>query len=410
MISALQKIVSDPKKEFLLFGETQHPLFLTYAMPLIQAGISVGIISSAIVNSLGLTIKKTAVDGVYTFKYEVSKPSILCFSSGTKNNQKGIIRTFESWQNSFALISAEITAVPNVKGIVMGALPYSLSLFGVMESLQRGQQPLVFPNHEIKHFTQLKLYENYILWTTPLHCTFLVKAVAKKKMQALESVRYLFVGGANFSNRQRKEIQNVFPNAKIYSFYGASETSFVAIKNPSDNGKSVGEICKNVEVAILDKHNQKVPKKSEGTIWVKSNDVFTSYIQKTLETNKLDGFISTKDKGYIGNQKRLFFTGRPDRHVSVSGHIIDLNALESWYKALLNTEALVIASKPNELKENELVLMTTEKRSAEDWKALKKMAYERLGAQGVPKKWVHCDTWPMLANGKTDIKTLMKWL
>lgn len=410
MISVLQKIVSDPKNTFLLFDETQSTLFLNTALPLIQSGISVGAISSTIVKSLGLTIKKTSIDGVFTSKHEVSKPSILCFSSGTKNNQRGIVRSFESWQNSFALISAEISSFQDAKGIVMGALPYSLSLFGAMESLQRGQQPQVFPNHEIRHFAALESNQNYILWATPLHCMFFVKAFAKKKVQTIESVRYLFVGGANFSNWQRDQVQHVFPNAKIYSFYGASETSFISIKSPSDSGKSVGKICKNVEVAILNEHNQKVPKYIMGTIWVKSNDVFKSYIQKTLKTNELEGFISTKDKGYIGDDNRLFFSGRSDRHVSVSGHIIDLDVLESWYKELLETETLVLVSKPNKQKENELVLLTTENRSAEVWQSLKKKAYDSLGAQGVPKKLVHCLTWPILANGKTDIKALMKWL
>lgn len=409
-MSTLKHIVSDPKNTFLLFDETQHPLFLKYATPLIQSGISVGAISSSIIKSLGLNINKTTVNGVYTVKHEVSKPSILCFSSGTKNQQKGIVRSFESWKNSFALIADQITDFPDVKGLVMGALPYSLSLFGAMESLQRGQQPQVFPNHEIRHFTKLASNQNYMLWATPLHCMFFVKAFAKNQMKAIHAVRYLFVGGAKFSNQQRNKVQYVFPNAKIYSFYGASETSFITLKHPNENNKSVGEICKNVEVAILDEYNQKVPNHTIGTIWIKSKDVFSSYLQNTLKTNELNGFISTKDKGYVGYKNRLFFSGRPDRRISVSGHVIDLDALESWYKELLETETLVLLSKPNEIKENIIVLLTNEKRSAEVWQTLKKKAHDTLGLQGVPKKWIFCDIWPMLANGKADIKTLTKWL
>jgi len=409
-MSTLQHIVTNPKNTFLLFDETQHPLFLKHATSLIQSGISVGAISSSIIKSLGLNINKTIVNGVYTVKHEVSKPSILCFSSGTKNQQKGIVRSFESWKNSFALITDQITDFPDVKGLVMGALPYSLSLFGAMESLQRGQQPQVFPNHEIRHFTKLASNQNYMLWATPLHCMFFVKAFSKNQMKAIHAVRYLFVGGAKFSNQQRSKVQYVFPNAKIYSFYGASETSFVTLKHPNENTKSVGEICKNVEVAILDEYNQKVPNHTNGTIWIKSKDVFSSYLQKSLKTNELNGFISTKDKGYIGYKNRLFFSGRPDRHISVSGHVIDLDLLETWYKELLETETLVLLSKPNEIKENIIVLLTNEKRSAEVWQTLKKKAHDTLGAQGVPKKWIFCDMWPMLANGKADIKTLMKWL
>ena len=89
MITALQKIVINPKSTFLLFDETQHHLFLNYAVPLIQAGISVGPVSTSIVKSLGLKVEKTTIEGVYTVSYEILNPSILCFSSGAKNNQKG---------------------------------------------------------------------------------------------------------------------------------------------------------------------------------------------------------------------------------------------------------------------------------------------------------------------------------
>lgn len=410
MLKTLQKLVYSPKNRFLLFDESQNNLFLHYAIPLIQSGISVGAISTSIIKSLKPNVQKTTFDGVYLATHDVPNPSILCFSSGTKNNQKGIVRTFESWQNSFALIQDEITAFPDVKAIVLGALPYSLTLFGAMESLQRGQHPLVFPTHELRYFTQLQSNQNYILWVTPLHCAFFIKALDKKHMHPIETIRYVFVGGAQFSNRQRDALQNVFPNAEIYSFYGASETSFITIKYPNDNSKSVGTICKGVQVAILDKQQQNCSKNEVGTIWVNSKDVFDSYFYKAHKLNRLDNFISINDRGFIDAQNRLFFAGRAERHISISGHIIDLNAVEIWYKEALATETLAILAKPNELKENELFLMTSKQLSKSDWQSLKKSAYDTLGAQGVPKKWLHCATWPLFANGKTDIKTLEKWL
>lgn len=410
MLKTLQQQVSSPKNVFLLFDETQNNLFLNYAIKLIQSGISVGAISTSIVKSLRLNVQKTAIDGVYLTTYDVPSPSILCFSSGTKNNQKGIVRAFESWQNSFSLIKDEITTFPDAKAIVFGSLPYSLTLFGAIESLQRGQQPLVFPMHEFRYFKQLQPNQNFILWITPLHCTFFVKAFAMKRMQSIPMIRYVFVGGAEFTNRQRGALQNVFPNAKIYSFYGASETSFITIKHPYDNSKSVGAICKGVKVVVLDKHNQKCSNNQVGTIWVNSKDSFMSYFQRSLKINKLDNFISINDRGFLDAKNRLFFAGRTERHISISGHILDLNALEIWYKEALSTETLALLSQSNDEKENNLVLLTNENLTPHVWQSIKKEAYKGLGAQGVPKKWIHCTTWPLLANGKTDLKTLEKWL
>lgn len=410
MITTLQNVVSNPQKTILLFDETQHQLFLSTALPLIQAGISVGAISTGIVKALGLRVNSTAIDGVFSCAISVLKPSIVCFSSGAKNNQKGVVRTFESWQNGFALIKHELSAFSDAKAIVLGALPYSLPLFGAMESLQRGQQPLVFPTQELRYFTQLPSNQNYILWITPLHCFFFTKALSKKHMEPIEAIRYVFVGGAQFSNPQRSALQKVFPNAKIYSFYGASEVSFITIKHPTDNSNSLGAICKGVEVIILDEKHQKCAANQVGTIWIKSNSVFDTYFHKKHKINKLGDFISTKDRGFLDHHNRLFFIGRTERHISISGHIIDLNILEVWYKNALATETLALLPQPNTSKENDLVLITTENLSPKVWQSLKKAAHSALGAQGVPKKWLHCPSWPQLATGKTDIKTLEKWL
>ena len=243
MLVALQKLITPSQNEFHLFDEAQRDLFLKYSIPLLQSGYNVGVISTAIVKSLGLKVFATTISGVYTAPHKVQKPSVLCFSSGSKNTQKGIVRSFDSWQNSFTLIQDELTAFPNATAIVLGALPYSLSLFGAMESLQRGRRPIVFPTQELRHFAQLKFTTNYLLWATPLHCTFFVKAFVVKQLKPIEAIKYVFVGGAQFTNRQRAELQNVFPNAKIYSFYGTSETSFISLKHPTVTTESVGKIC-----------------------------------------------------------------------------------------------------------------------------------------------------------------------
>ena len=409
MLVALQKLITHSQNEFLLFDEAQRDLFLKYSIPLLQSGYNVGVISTAIVKSLGLKVFATTISGVYTAPHKVQKPSVLCFSSGSKNTQKGIVRSFDSWQNSFTLIQDELTAFPNATAIVLGALPYSLSLFGAMESLQRGRKPIVFPTQELRHFAQLQFTTNYLLWATPLHCTFFVKAFVEKRLMPIKAIKYVFVGGAQFSNRQRAELQNVFPNAKIYSFYGTSETSFISLKHPTDTTESVGKICKGVAVSILDENHQKLSINNIGSIWINSKNNFDSYFQKALKINTLNKSISIDDRGFLNNQNQLFFTGRFGRQLSISGHIIDLDTLENWYKNALQIETLALVAQPNKLKENELVLMTSKNLSLTQWRSLKQSAQDALGVQSVPKKWLLCDEWPMLANGKTDLKTLEKW-
>jgi long-chain acyl-CoA synthetase len=410
MLATLQHLVSDPKKEILLFDESQQILFTEYALSLLNSGFSIGAIVLEIIESLNLEVKRTDMEGVFICPYSVPKPSILCFSSGTKNNQKGIVRTYQSWQHSFDIITTEISDFPTARAIVLGALPYSLSLFGVMESLARGKAPMLLSANSIKRIEKINPTENYILWTTPSHCSFFIQSLAKAQMKPIETVKYVFVGGAYFSNQLRGQLQKVFPAAKIYSFYGSSETSFIALKKPEDTSSSVGKICHGVEVFVADENNQKLPVNSVGTIWIKSNQLFSEYFQKSFKISKLDDYISTNDKGFMDSNNRLFFSGRTDRKVSISGHIIDLNTLEKWYKNELQKEDIVLLIKPNDEKKNILVLCAKHPIPKKQWQRIKKNAINKMGIQGVPKEWLHCPEWPLLKNGKIDITKLKSLL
>lgn len=410
MLHTLQHLVANPKKEILLFDESQQSLFLEYALPLINAGLSVGPISTDIIKSVNILVKMTAIPGIFTCMHPLSKPSILCFSSGTKNHQKGIVRTYKSWQPSFDIIAKEIADFPSAKGIVLGSLPYSLSLFGVMESICRGKKPLILSSFGLHSFDLLSSNENYILWATPSHCSFFVHALRKKKMNPIKNVNCVFVGGAHFSNQLRSQLQQVFPHAKIFSFYGASETSFITLKHPEDNSESVGNICPGIAISVRDENNQQLPNNNSGTLWVKSQQCFDSYLQKDLKINQLNGFISVYDSGYIDDDNRLFFSGRTARKVSISGHVIDVDILEKWYKIELNKEDIVLFVNPNEEKENTLILCVKYPITENQWQILKKSAFIKLGPQGVAKKWVHCPEWPLRKNGKIHMQKLKSFI
>ena len=351
-------------------------------------------------------LKATPITGVYSYAINVSTPSILCFSSGTLDQHKGILRTYKSWATSFALVGRHISPKKELKGIVLGSLPYSLSLFGAMESLQRGVYPLVFPSEKLRFFDVLEENTSYLLWLTPVHCSFYIQALKDQKIVPEKRIASVFVGGAFFSNAQRTELQQVFPNAKIYSFFGTSETSFISLKSPEDTTDSVGVICPEVAVECRDEQYTLVPPNEQGTIWVKSSQNFTQYIENTTPHQERNGYISVHDSGYIDKTNRLYFRGRKGRTTSISGHVVYLDSLEIWFKETVNQEQLALMARSHSKKEHELLLYISEEIAPSSWKELKKKAQNTFGIQGVPKTWIHRPKWPMLENGKTDYNAL----
>ena len=406
MLTQIQHFFPDPKAQILLFEVQATTLFLNNALPLLQANYSIGVMGPNIKAQLEDHLELTAIPGVAAYPIKPSAPSILCFSSGTLDQHKGILRTYKSWAASFAIVARHISNKKEMKGIVLGALPYSLSLFGAMESLQRGVQPLIFSSEKLRFFDALEVNIPYMLWMTPVHCSFYIQALKEHKITPESRINYIFVGGAFFSNTQRTALQNVFPNAKIYSFFGTAETSFISIKSPEDTTDSVGEICPEVSLECRDEQQKLVSSNEQGSIWVKSSQNFSRYINDTISIKENNGYISVNDSGCVDNTNRLYFTGRKGRTVSISGHIVYLDSLERGFKEKLNIEHLALLARPNTKKEHELLLCIAEEISPSEWRELKKKAQETYGNQGVPTTWIHCPNWPILENGKTDYNAL----
>lgn len=406
----LDHILPDKNSALLFFKATEASLFIEWALPLLEKGYSVGIGTNKQLENTATPYSKTPWKGVLLLHFLLQEASILCFSSGTTNAQKGIVRTFKSWQKSFCLMANIVKNKGHLTGIVLGALPFSLSLFGVMESLYRKKRPLLSNPQQFLKGTPRGQKKRYLLWITPMHCSFIVKAFAEGRMASQLSIQFVFVGGAYFSNQQRDQLQTVFPKAAIYSFYGTSETSFISIKPPTDKSESVGTICQGVKVSIRNTKNKSLAKYTKGYIWVAGAHLFSNYIHNNLNNNSLENYFLTNDLGYVDTKNRLFFAGRASENLSICGHKIDLHALERWYKSSLNRETLALFAVPHASKENKLVLVLSARLSSVQWRNLKAKALAALGPQGTVSKWCFCPDWPQTTNGKIDRKALKKFL
>ena len=278
----LDHILPDKNSALLFFKATEASLFIEWALPLLEEGYSVGIGTNKQLENTATPYSKTPWKGVYLLHCPLQEVSILCFSSGTTNAQKGIVRTFKSWQKSFYLIVNIMGGQCSHNGIVLGALHFSLSLFGIMESLYRGKNAIVSNPKELLKGSPCEEKKTFVLWATPLHCSFFINAYATGHMTPQLNVQFIFIGGAHFSNQQRDQLQTVFPKAAIYSFYGTSETSFISIKPPTDKSESVGTICQGVKVSIRNTKNKSLAKYTKGYIWVAGAHLFSNYIHNNF--------------------------------------------------------------------------------------------------------------------------------
>ncbi len=161
------------------------------------------------------------------------------------------------------------------------------------------------------------------------------------------NLRYMVSGGAKLDKDVAKTLFRLGFN--ILEGYGLTEASPVVSFNPPSKIKigSVGRPLPGVEV-----RTDSLNGKSLGEILVKGGNVSRGYFRKPHLSSQSfrEGWLYTKDIGYIDNEGYIYITGRKDECIVLSsGRNIWPEELESFYEELDSIEEIGIFSRGDSL-------------------------------------------------------------
>lgn len=229
------------------------------------------------------------------------------FTSGTTGERKGFVRDKASWLQSFASFQSVTAFAPKPYVTCLTPLHYSLGLYVLLQTLSSGQTYLL----DVTTLTDLLAMPDVLN-----HCqVFSVPTVLNAQLSAIENVQKqclsIILSGEVVSINQRKQLFEQMPNAQVLTFYGSSETSFIAynaVPYPPDN--CVGTLFPQVSISIAEM-NQAV-----GEIKVTSPMTFQGYLKKG-RFYPASATIATGDMGWYDQQ--LFYLSRKDDRINRKG-------------------------------------------------------------------------------------------
>jgi long-chain acyl-CoA synthetase len=140
----------------------------------------------------------------------------------------------------------------------------------------------------------------------------------------LTSLKYVHISGEICSYDRIKVFCNNFPNVRIISAYGQTEScpriSTIDNKDLEKYKDSAGKPIDGIKIRILDNKGQ-APLNSVGEIVVKGPNVSLGYYKdiSLTEKNFKNGWLYTGDLGYIDETGNLFVLGRKDNLIIISG-------------------------------------------------------------------------------------------
>lgn len=325
-------------------------------------------------------------------------PFYMGFTSGSTGKAKAFLRAQQSWVHSFDCNVHDFHMRKEDSILIAGTLVHSLFLYGAISALYEGQTVHVMRKFIPDQVLDKLETENIsVMYTVPTMLESLYKEnrIIENKMKIISS-------GAKWEAEAKEKIKSIFPYAKKYEFYGASELSFVTALVDDESEKkpnSVGKPCHNVQVRICNEAGEEVQLGEIGTVYVKSDQFFMGYILDGVLVPELteEGWMTVHDVGYQDEEGFIYIVGREKNMILFGGINIYPEEIESvLYTHQAVEEIVVVGVKDSYWGEKPVAIV----KGSATKQQLKSFCLQRLSSFKIPKEWYFVDKIPYTNSGK----------
>ena len=221
----------------------------------------------------------------------------------------------------------------------------------------------------------------------------------------LSSLRAVVLGGSPASpGLLRAATEQLGPI--VWQGYGQGEAGVIAMLTPEDilagHEDSVGRPLPAVEVAVR-----------AGEISVRSPHMMVGYWNDPAQTREVirDGWLRTRDLGYLDSAGLLHLTGRARDVIMVNAEVCYAGAIEQVLAGHPRVaQAYVVGAPDPDTGEAIHAFVVPASDRAPDPEALRALVRERLSANSVPKTVEVIREVPLNASGKPDKKALLGFI
>jgi acyl-CoA synthetase (AMP-forming)/AMP-acid ligase II len=284
------------------------------------------------------------------------RPAQVTYTSGTEGKPKGIVLSYSNLADAAERIINQMGLTSEVREYVGVPVTYSfgigriraISAVGGRSYLPaRGFDPLELSR-------MLTSGEVNSLSAVPTLLRILLKSPAVIG-NAGKKLRWLEIGSQYMTGDEKRQIRELFPDARIVQHYGlteASRSTFLQISEaPDELLESVGRAVGTTEVAIS----------AEGRIRIRGPHV----ARWRVDTDQLqglcdpDGWLETSDLGHM-KDGYLYYDGRADDLINSGGVKINPDMLEARIGQLLGQGTRIVVAKVPDPLRGEGVLVATD--------------------------------------------------
>jgi amino acid adenylation domain-containing protein len=247
---------------------------------------------------------------------------------------------------------------------------------------------------------------------------FLDSQEAEKKFQ---DVRVLVPSGALFRS-DLERLWSVFPNSKLISHMGSSETSIVARILVTPETQFTGDVVPigypvpDKQVLILDEAGQPLPREKVGEIAVRSRYIASGYWKRPDLTARVflpdpdggdENIYRMGDFGRISAEGYLEYLGRRDAQIKIRGYRVDISEVEAALHRQHTIKEAAVVARADANGEKKLVAYVVPRQEFSNIpEDLRAALLAELPDYMVPAAFVTLTELPRTSNGKVDTARL----
>mgnify|MGYP000963071506 CR=1 FL=1 len=180
-------------------------------------------------------------------------PFYIGFTSGSTGLPKGFRRHHLSWAETFRITLQTFGPVAAGRVLAPGRMSHSLFLFGALLGLWSGGGTSLQSRFSAgRTLATLADGSCPVMVSVPSQLLMLLTAARRRRIGPIPQLKLLLISGARWAHENTAPLQALFPQARIITFYGASETSYVSWMQatPDAPPQAVGRPFGNVQVHI----------------------------------------------------------------------------------------------------------------------------------------------------------------
>lgn len=282
----------------------------------------------------------------------------ILFSTGTTGKSKGIVLTH---RNDVALaenVKYGTEQKPNNVELIPMPLSHSHGLRRLYGNMLNGSSVVIADGVMFlkKIFNLMDQYSVTAMDLSPTMLSIIFKLGKDSIGDYANQLDYIQLGSAPLPEEDKVHLSKLLPKTRLYNFYGSTEAGCSCILNfNSMSGKKgcIGRPTVNANFIVVDDERNPIESSPDNLgLLASSGDINMKeyYGEPELTASTMcNGFIYTKDLGYIDEEGYVYMLGRKDDVINFGGIKISPEEVESVIKKNPIIKDCALIGKPDKI-------------------------------------------------------------